>query len=472
MLLGRIRATSRTLRFRLAAWNAAVVILTALVTLFGLRQGVHYTLVHELDQLLLEDIREIGFSIGELHYPTADDDLEKDLERKARGHAQHGWFVQLLDPDGKELWASFSAPPARPLMPQVPDGTPVSVDSVRLVQRRVSRDKSSPIIVRVGATLSMLQQDMSHIDRLAANAAIAALLIAPACGYWLAGRATRPLADIINTTDRLRPEQLNERLPLRGTGDELDHLSRTFNGLLDRIAIYLQQKRDFLANAAHELRTPLAAIRSSVEVALNSDRTRDEYEELLANIIEEGASLELLVNQLLLLAETEADRLKTRGQPVRMDEVIQKAVAMFHGAAEVRDLELYCEPLPAVTVEGNRDHFRQVLNNLLDNAIKFTPPQGRITVSLAAEAESREAVLRVADTGIGIPEADMAHLFDRFYRADKSRRRDIEQRGTGLGLSICQAVATAHGGRIHVESELGRGTTFVVRLPLAPDSSS
>ncbi|MCA9223043.1 MAG: hypothetical protein KDA71_22145, partial [Planctomycetales bacterium] len=129
----------------MAAWNAAVVILTALVTLFGLRQGVHYTLVHELDQLLLEDIREIGFSIGELHYPTADDDLEKDLERKARGHAQHGWFVQLLDPDGKELWASFSAPPARPLMPQVPDGTPVSVDSVRLVQRRVSRDNSSPI---------------------------------------------------------------------------------------------------------------------------------------------------------------------------------------------------------------------------------------------------------------------------------------------------------------------------------------
>jgi signal transduction histidine kinase len=298
-----------------------------------------------------------------------------------------------------------------------------------------------------------------------AIAASVIFLIAPACGYWLAGRATKPLADIIGTMARLRPSNLDERLPLRKTGDELDRLSATFNTLLDRIGLYLDEKRDFLANAAHELRTPLAAIRSSVEVAMTEERSREEYKELFSELIGETASLELLLNQLLLLAETEVERLKIHGEPLRLDQLVQKSVDMFAGAAEFHDLELRCATLPAVSVDGNRQHLRQVLNNLLDNAIKFTPGGGTIQVSLELDSDAGEAVLAITDSGIGIAAEEQMHVFERFYRVDRARRRDNETRGTGLGLAICRAIVETHGGQIQVRSELGKGSTFTVRLP-------
>jgi heavy metal sensor kinase len=324
----------------------------------------------------------------------------------------------------------------------------------------------------VGASLEFLQADMARIDRLVASAAGAVLLVAPLCGYWLAGRAIRPLAQIIRTTERLRPAKLDERLPLRGTGDELDQLSHTVNRLLDRIGLYLEEKRDFLANAAHELRTPLAAIRSSVEVALSSDRSLEEYGELLNELIDECAALEVLVNQLLLLAETDADRLRVHADRVALNDVVEKSVEMFQGAAEYRGITLIAGPLPEATVEGNRHHLRQVLNNLLDNAIKFTNGGGQICVQLQRNATIQQVVLRVADTGTGISDADLPHVFERFFRGDRSRQREGATRGTGLGLSICQAVVQSHGGQITLESTAGKGTTVTVSLPLVTNKRS
>jgi signal transduction histidine kinase len=299
----------------------------------------------------------------------------------------------------------------------------------------------------------------------------------------LAGRTTRILADLIHTTDRLRPSELKERLPIRGTGDELDALARTINGLLDRIGDYLQQKHDFLANAAHELRTPLAAIRSSVEVAASGKPSEREFRELLDEVIEQCSALQSLVNQLLLLAESDADRLLTSAEPVSLDELVGRAIDMFQGVAEFHGIELVANRLLPIAVIGNRHRLRQVLNNLLDNAIKFTaarsgdsPPAGgqqpagtgRIDVRLVRDDQRQVAVLRVADNGIGIASESLPKVFDRFYRADRSRQREGGPGGSGLGLSICQAIVAAHHGTIGVTSEPGRGTTFTITLPLAP----
>jgi heavy metal sensor kinase len=327
------------------------------------------------------------------------------------------------------------------------------------------------IHVRVGASLDFLARDMQRIDELSFLIVSLMLVVAPLGGYWLAGRATRPLAEIIHTMARLRPTQLDERLKLRNTGDELDQLSLTFNKLLDRIGEYVQQHRDSLANAAHELRTPLAALRSSIEVCLNEERPPEEYRELLANLIDEGTALETLVNQLLLLAETEADRLKIVGNYVELHTVVERCLDMFRGVAEFRHIDLVTSDLPAVYVEGNRHHLRQLLNNLVDNAMKFTPPGGQVTVTLARDAAQHQVILRVADTGFGISEQEVPHIFDRFYRGDYSRRRDQETRGTGLGLCICQSVVQAHGGTIAVASTPGEGTTFTVTLPLLDHES-
>ncbi len=449
---------TRTLRFRLMVWNAAVVVVTACVTLVALREGVRITLIRELDQLLREDLQEIEIALRE-HEDAAT--LYEQLDRKDAGHAQHKWFASLIESGGQVRYQSKHAPPAG-VWAGYGNAAATTVGEWRLTARVVP---DGQVTIRVGASLESIHADVARLDRLVALAACGVLVIAPPCGYWLAGRATRPLAKIIETTASLRPSQLHERLEIRGTHDELDQLSKTFNRLLDRIGNYLQERRDFLANSAHELRTPLAAIRSSIEVALAGGRTNEEYEELLADIIEESASLEVLVNQLLLLSETETERLKVDKQPVQFNDLVEKAMDMFGGVAEFREIQLVCPALPAVVVYGNQQHLRQVVYNLLDNALKFTPAGGRVKVQLQVDDREDTIVFAVRDSGPGIPPDELPHVFDRFFQGSRPRTGSAEKRGTGLGLSICQSIIRAHDGTIEVESKLGEGTCFTVRLP-------
>jgi signal transduction histidine kinase len=226
------------------------------------------------------------------------------------------------------------------------------------------------------------------------------------------------------------------------------------------------RQRDFVANAAHELRSPLAAVRTAVEVALQRDRAVSEYQDLLADVAEEASSLSALVNQLLLLAEGDAERLNPGGGTVRLADIATRAADMFQGVADQRGVVLAVTRADAVVVRGDAGHVRQVIHNLVDNALKFTPAGGRVEVDVGPGSPGR-AKVRVRDTGVGIATADLPHVFDRFFNADRARPRDGEARGTGLGLSICQTIVTAYGGRLDVASELGRGTTVTVELPRA-----
>ena len=460
----RMATLRRTLRFRLMLWNTAVVALTTLATLFGLRIGVRNALYHEIDALLKEDLENIALEIPEVYRPESTA-LHGELDRKALSHDAHRWYVRFLRTGEEEIWASQNTPNPRLGFPNAVDFVPMTIGDFRVMQYHENAATPS-VIIRVGASLSLINEDLAKIDQLVLLFVGAVLIAAPPVGYWLAGRTTGYLADVIHTAARLHPDQLQERLPLRGTGDELDQLAKTVNLLLDRIARHLEVRRDFLANAAHELRTPLAAIRSSVEVAMGSNRTAGEYEELLGEIIDEGSSLEALVNQLLLLSETEADTLKNRGERFAIDSVVQKAVEMFRGVAEAKDIQLNLGTIDRAEMDGNRQHLRQVLNNLLDNAIKFTPSGGMVVVTLKRNATLPEVTLEVSDSGIGVRAEEIPRLFERFFRADNARRRESEMKGTGLGLSICRAVVEAHGGTISATSELGKGTTFTVVLPL------
>jgi heavy metal sensor kinase len=454
----------RTLRFRLAVWNAAAVILTALVILVGLRQGVSWALVRELDQVLLDDARDIGTLIAGTP-ANEEPQLKADLNRMAASHEHHGWYVKLFDADGEQIWATERARPMLPRPKIKQDRSPVTFEGYRIVQSEVDAKIAGVKFIRVGATLDRIDEDMARIDRWVLLAAGAVLLVAPLCGYWLASHAAETIGEIITTASRLRPSHLEERLPIRGSGDELDQLAETINSLLDRIAAYLNVKRDFLANAAHELRTPLAAIRSSVEVALNGERSSEEYEELMVDVIEECSALEALVNQLLLLSETEAELPAAKFERVDLNDLVLKAVDMFSGVAEARGVKLHPGRVDYAAVDGHRGHLRQVLNNLLDNAVKYTPAGGDVTVEVVVDAPVVR--LRVADTGAGITAEEQQHIFQRFFRAESARTRSPGVGGTGLGLSICQSVVHNHGGEIDCESNVDRGTTFTVTLPLA-----
>jgi heavy metal sensor kinase len=465
MFSALLKQAARTIRFRLMIWNAAVVVVTAGLTLVGMQIGVRQALLHEVDTFLLDDLDALTESV------LADADSFTPQSRKRspswlQRHG-HGRFVTLLDRQGNFLWASDDQPMDLPPEMPLTNFGPAYIGEYRVAQRAVNDDAGRPLLVRVGIPRTVLDEDISRVDFLAMEVATIALVISLPLGYWLARRVVRVLGDMTQRTGDLRPMQLDERLPIRGTGDELDQLATTINGLLDRIASYLSRREDFVANAAHELRTPVAAIRSTAEVALGAPRSQGDYEQFLEDVIEECATLEYLVNQLLLLAEGDAQRLRVHWQQLAFDEIVTQCCDMFEALAETLQLELHVETIPTTVAGGNRHHLRQVLNNLLDNAIKFTPPGGRIDVRLWHDHDLQQAVLTVSNTGPGVDPEGISRIFDRFYQADKARHRDQARRGTGLGLSICKTIVEAHGGTIMAESVPDQLTTFTVRLPLA-----
>lgn len=462
MQFEHFKALIRSLRFRLAAWNTAVVLFAVVLTLFALREALRLTLLHETDQVLLDDAREVALTIEQL-YPNLSDAF-REMNRKVLGHVDRQLFLAVLDENGRTIYTSGHRPALGDL--KAWDGlTPKSIGGFRLAGRELESRKVPHFQVRVGSSLAMISHDLDKLTRLMVGVGAIIVIIAPLGGYWLAGRATQPLARLIATTARLRPTRLEERLPTRGTGDELDRLSTTINRFLDLIAEYLDRNREFVANAAHELRSPLAAIQSSVEVALNSARSIDEYEELLSEISSQCSHLGALVNQLLVLAETDSTRFQIRKGPVRLDLLVERSIDMFRGAAEERGIHLAAEYGKPIVIDAEGNRIRQVINNLIDNSLKFTGPDGTVRITICQDVETNSVVLRVADDGIGIPAADLPHVFDRFFRGDRSRARQADAQGSGLGLSICWSIVTAHGGTMSAESSPGHGATFTMRLP-------
>lgn len=331
--------------------------------------------------------------------------------------------------------------------------------------RSASGQPSAELVLQVGRSTERLLRELNLLDVTLFLRGFLVIAITPIAGYFFAKQVTGPLADISATANRLQPQHLSERLPIRGTDDELDRVSATINRMLDRIADYIERNRSFVANAAHELRSPLAALQSTAEVALNRVRSPEEYANLLSDMIDEVGQLSAMVNRLLILAQGDDGRLAPQpGHTARLDKVVREAVDMFHAVAESLGVALSIVELHPATLAGDESNLRHLVRNLIDNAIKFSSPGGSVEVTLKIAGDS--AILTVADHGIGIAESDLPRLFERFFRGDRSRHRETGRTGTGLGLSICQSVVQAMGGEIRVESEVGKGSTFTVRLPL------
>lgn len=450
----------RSVRFRIAGWNTLAVAIAVTLSLVGLRQSVRWALLHEVDQVLHEDAREVGLALVEA--PAGGIEAVADgLRRKAAGHKQHRWFGRLTGPAGAVVFQSDGAERAPRAEPNARART---VGVTRTLCEPAPPNRLGVAAIQVGSSLELVNADLARIDRLVALSAAAVLLASPLCGYWLAGIATRDLERLTETAATLRPTRLEERLPYRGVDDEFDRLAFTINRLLDRIAQFVDEKRSFLADAAHELRTPIAALRSSVEVALTSDRSGEDYRTLLERVLDQSESLEVLVSQVLLLSEASAQLERTEHETVSLSDVATRSVDMFRAVAETRGLELSTSIKPGVQAPGVRRHLAQVVNNLLDNAIKYTPSGGRVCV--VVDGDDAWARLEVSDTGQGISEADLPHVFERFWRADRARSRD-DVPGTGLGLCICKTIVEAHRGVVTCRSRLGGGSTFEVRLPAA-----
>jgi two-component system, OmpR family, heavy metal sensor histidine kinase CusS len=462
----RLREVLYTLRFRLVLWTTLVVFFMVVATNILVREVEQDALVHGYDQFLMDSVEDVCLSVARFE-PDNHKVLIQELADKVKANKNRSWYVQVFDEKKRALlWGNEDAPVLD--VPEFAGDTrgPYDEKKHRVYEKKFTPSTGEAYVVRCGFLQSELQEDVAVLNRTILLTSISILLAAPLGAYIIALRATRPISQIIQTTEQLQPSNLNERLPIRGTGDELDQLSHTINGMLDRIASHIDQNRDFVANAAHELRSPLAAIRSSVEVALNRSRTPEEYALVLVEVMEEIGRLAGLVNRLLILAEGDAGRLVGRNQLTRLDKIARESVDMFEAVAELQGVRLTSAELAPTVVEGDEFHLRQVVRNLIDNAIKYNRNPGTVIVHLRADAAKKQAQLIVEDSGIGIDSEVLPRIFERFYRADKARSRKAERSGSGLGLSICQSIVRALNGDITVESIPGAGSTFTVRLPL------
>jgi heavy metal sensor kinase len=291
------------------------------------------------------------------------------------------------------------------------------------------------------------------------------LILASAGGYWMSRRALAPVERIARTAADIEAKNLSKRLLLRGTGDELDQLSATLNAMFARLEDSFCRITQFTADASHELRTPVAIIRTTAEVIRRKPRSEKEYAEALDRILAESERTTELVEDLMLLARADANVEDLAMEPVGLAELAQAAYAEARVLAEAAGITLTNGGLSQCTVSGDDRGLRRLLLILLDNAIKYSKPGGEVQLylGLCQRGDRRTAVLEVRDQGIGIASEDLPHIFERFYRASKDRSRKVD--GVGLGLSIAESIARRHGGEIQVESSPGVGSTARVLLP-------
>ena len=315
--------------------------------------------------------------------------------------------------------------------------------------------------LQVAASMTMVDTTRQSLVQTTIVIAVAAILFAAALSWFFTGQALSPLVDITESALRISDaDDLSQRLPQRGPGnDEMGRLVAAFNGTLGRLEQLFTSQQRFLADVSHELRTPLTVIKGNVDLMR---RMKQVDEESLDNIEDEADRLTRLVGDLLLEAQAESGKLPLHFAPVEMDTLLLEVFKEMRILARER-VQLKLPEIDQIMINGDRDRLKQELINLISNAIKYTPQGGEVYLSLGKVGDNARLIVR--DTGLGIPAEDLPHIFERFYRAEKSRSRS-KVGGFGLGLSIAYWIVNHHGGQIEVDSAEGKGTTFCIYLPI------
>lgn len=348
---------------------------------------------------------------------------------------------------------------------------------------RVRADRNGePYLIRSGTVYDEAHRDPYYVAigrSLAPNRAVVreytwtlawmiplGILCGSALGWFLAGRALKPVQEVARAAERISGSNLSLRIPDRGAGDELDYLVETFNRMIERLEGNFQQIRQFSTDVSHELRTPITAIRGQLEVAMLTAETAEQYRDAVLNALEDIERLSQIVRALLLLSQAESGQLALQKAPLDLAAAVRNILEQFEIPAEAAGVRLSASLASGCTVEADRIQIERMVSNLLSNALKFTPEGGEVTVAVRRRPEGAEVV--VEDTGRGIPAEHLPHIFDRFYQVPHSGSLSGPERGLGLGLSFVAWIARAHGGSVEVDSTPGKGSRFKVLLPAAP----
>ncbi len=435
---------------------------------------VFFSLQNETDKTLRSVARQIQDTFQTMFVAQRDPALwmnQTIIFPSLKSYSGEGIYVQLASVDGQVIYASENLGDRR---------LPVTKEIIQRANRRQStmgtwengpvhlRVYSAPLIgegvvlaiVQVGTRLNTIESTLRRLAGWFALSLIGTLLLAAIVGSFLAGRALAPVEQVTSAAVRTtRAEDLRRRLAVPNTKDEIGQLVAAFNEMLDRLEQVFRSQQRFVADVSHELRTPLTTIRGNLDLLkMGAAESPEDRQATLATIEGEVTRLSRLVSDLLFLARSETG-IPMEFQQVELDtlllDVYRQAQTLVNGVTLTLGHE------DQAVVKGDPDRLRQLFLNLVDNALKYTPAGGRVTLSLYREGNWAKVI--VEDTGIGIPEEAIPHLFERFYRVDKARSRS--RGGTGLGLAIVKEVTDSHGGYIEVTSEEGRGSRFTIWLP-------
>ena len=471
---------TRSLRFQLTAWYASLV--TGVFVLLGvvLVLGLSHYLKASLAETQLRRARQIAQTLLARMDQTGEGYVTNEI-KSVYAPELNSRFLRITRQGGGLLYASGPPNDFSFLPEEVPPVVgPVSREFA-LEARSPAHDpvmigvlpfktSSGPwFIVEVGASTAPIQ---AMVDRLKLQLLVGlplVLAVAVGGGYLLVGRALSPVDQIAGKAEQITQHNLGERLPVARTGDELERLSVSLNRMIARLEDAFLNARRFGADASHELRTPLTVLRGELESVVQDARLAADLKESLGSVLEEVERLVNTVEGLFAISRLDAGEAQAEWRQFDLAELAVTTADHMALLAEDKGISIQCEAPAPVLVQGDRARLKQVVVNLLDNAIKYTPDNG--TVTLRVSATSDRARLEVEDNGIGIPPEALPHVFDRFFRVDKARSHR-DPGGAGLGLSIVKSICTAHGADIKVHSTPGQGSCFQLDLPLATGPKS
>ncbi|MEQ1795690.1 MAG: ATP-binding protein [Nitrospira sp.] len=455
--------------FRTRIRRSAIALVLILLSAFSILiyTGLATLLAQHVDRELLtlakQEATRVELTTGTL--TPLEDDEKDDMREAARS-------AVVLSPSGAILWKGAATVDRPPLSPaQLADLqlghtlydtiAPPHDGSIRRISLPISNAGSVRYILQMEISLRLVDDTLHLLILLLAALAAAMIVVGWIGSRWLAHEALTPVEALTATAERISAPSLKARMTLAAPYEEFERLAHVFNAMLDRLHHVFEGQRQFIADAAHEIQTPLTVIKGTIEVALQKSRTAADYRDALVTNLGQVERLSTLTRSLLTLAQFSGDRPPVTLTPLALEPLVQELVKELSPLAEDRRIQLTMESQSVPLVQGDAGRLTQLIVNLLDNALAYTPPDGHITIRL--NPTPGQVRLQIEDTGAGIAPEHLPRLFERFYRADPAR--DRESGGTGLGLAIVKDIAEAHGGTVAVESTPGQGTLFTVVLP-------
>lgn len=468
---------SRSLSFRLVTWYAGL--LTVLFVMLGAL--TFFLLRHFLEANLLDiqarRARQIAYTLLAGIPGREQASVAKQIEVLYSPEVNDR-FIRITRTDGELVYASGFPkdnsfdPTGVPWPPPARNGEfyrkeSLSRGALLLAAVTYGVPGGARYVVEVGVSNLRTEGTLRQVLMMMAIGLPIGVCFAVTGGFVLVRRALKPVEQIACKAEDITQHNLSQRLPLVQTGDELERLSISLNLMISRLEDSIQSSKQFVADASHELRTPLTVLRGELEGLAQDQQLRPPTRETLGSMLEEVDRLAEIVEGLLALSRLDAGEANSECVPFDLGELAATTADQMSLLAEDKDIAVICEASPGVFVEGDRARMKQVVVNLLDNAIKYTPSGGRVCLKITHE--DGYAILEVADDGIGIPQEALPHVFKRFYRVDGSRSR--EQGGAGLGLSIVKSICTAHGAQVEVASMSGKGSRFRIKQSLVNNTS-